>query len=148
MCLLQCTNRVNASGVAVQQWVSMVRDLLPTEFLETPKTHMHGGPPVVYVDAAASGMGRPYYLGVMHYWDVSGKSANVSELHCCRMLIVGCQFNMRISWMLICSGLEPVCAADICAEGVAVIHNSTCRAHGRHLRCCCRLCQHTDSLSS
>jgi hypothetical protein len=49
----------------------MVRDLLPAEFLETPKTHMHGGPPVILVDAAASGMGRPYYLGVMHYWDVS-----------------------------------------------------------------------------
>jgi hypothetical protein len=63
--------RVNVSGVAVQQWVSMVWDLLPPEFLETPKTHMHGGPPVVHISAAASGTGRPYYLGVMHYWDVS-----------------------------------------------------------------------------
>jgi hypothetical protein len=69
-CSVHC--RVNSSGVAVQQWVSMVRDLMPHKFLGTPKTHMHGGPPLVHVSAAASGSGKPYYLGVMHYYDVSG----------------------------------------------------------------------------
>jgi hypothetical protein len=77
LCLLRRTHhRVNVSGVAVQQWASLVRDLLPLEFLDTHKAHMHGGPPVVFVDAAASGIGRPYYLGVMHYYDVSANPAS------------------------------------------------------------------------
>ncbi|WIA17508.1 hypothetical protein OEZ85_014343 [Tetradesmus obliquus] len=62
--------KVNVTGIAVQQWVSVARELLPDEFLQAPKSHMHGGPPVVLVGSSASGTGKPYYLGVMHYWDM------------------------------------------------------------------------------
>lgn len=73
LCLLRATCRVNVTGIAVQQWVSVARELLPDEFLQAPKSHMHGGPPVVLVGSSASGTGKPYYLGVMHYWHVSGQ---------------------------------------------------------------------------
>ncbi|KAF8058408.1 hypothetical protein HT031_005532 [Scenedesmus sp. PABB004] len=62
---------VNASGAAVEQWVSSAKALLPAAFLGSgAHMHMHGGPPLVHVDAAASGLGRPYFLGVMHFFDM------------------------------------------------------------------------------
>lgn len=33
---------------------------------------VHGGPPVIYVNASASGSGKPYYLGIMHHIEKYG----------------------------------------------------------------------------
>jgi hypothetical protein len=65
---------MNSTGVAMQQWVSPVNDLFPAAVMAAPH-HLHGGPPHLLVDAAASGSSQPYYLGVMRHLDVSCVSA-------------------------------------------------------------------------
>ncbi|KAF8059755.1 LPA1 [Scenedesmus sp. PABB004] len=63
--------RVNASGVAVQQWVTSS----PSLFGPFKDEDIHGGPPLALVPGELAGGGVPYYLGVFHFFQTFGEGA-------------------------------------------------------------------------
>jgi hypothetical protein len=59
-------NRVNASGIAVQQFVSTA----PSLFEPYKDEDIHGGPPMVLIPGHLSATRSPYYLGIFHFFKV------------------------------------------------------------------------------
>jgi hypothetical protein len=57
---------VNASGIAVQQFVSTA----PSLFEPYKDEDIHGGPPLVFIPAHLSKSGQAYYLGIFHFFKV------------------------------------------------------------------------------
>lgn len=68
-------NRINATGVAVQQFVTNS----PVLFEPFKNEDIHGGPPVIFIPAHLSRTGEPYYLGIFHFFQVM----QATELSCC-----------------------------------------------------------------
>jgi hypothetical protein len=60
--------RVNQTGVAVQQFVTTS----PKLFDPYKDEDIHGGPPLIHVPAHLSGLGRDYFLGIFHFFNVGG----------------------------------------------------------------------------
>ncbi|WIA21773.1 hypothetical protein OEZ85_000932 [Tetradesmus obliquus] len=69
--------RVNSSGIAVQQFVTSSPDL----FAPYKDEDIHGGPPLVFVPAAASNTGQAYYLGVFHFFQTFGEGINKVKVY-------------------------------------------------------------------
>lgn len=59
---------MNQTGVAVQQFVTTS----PKLFDPYKDEDIHGGPPLIHVPAHLSGLGRDYFLGIFHFFNVGG----------------------------------------------------------------------------
>lgn len=60
--------RMNSQGIAVQQFLTSNEAL----FAPFAGQDVHGGPPVVLVEGGGAGGAAPYFLGVFHFFIVSG----------------------------------------------------------------------------
>eukprot|EP00878_Enallax_costatus_P004680 GHUV01004928.1.p1 GENE.GHUV01004928.1~~GHUV01004928.1.p1 ORF type:complete len:402 (+),score=109.70 GHUV01004928.1:2577-3782(+) len=69
--------RINATGIAVQQFVTNS----PTLFEPFKNEDIHGGPPVIFVPAHMSGTGEPYYLGIFHFFQTFGEGAQKVKVY-------------------------------------------------------------------
>ncbi len=60
--------RMDPSGVAAAQYLTANH----AGFAPYKDKHVHGGPPVILVPSHLAPGGQAYYLGIMHFFEVSG----------------------------------------------------------------------------